>query len=346
MASLPTRGIDISEFNGDVNLAALKGQIDFVIIRCGYGGNYTNQDDTEYETNVRKCVAAGIPYGVYLYSYAVTTDMARSEAAHALRLLRGKKPLYGVWYDVEDNTLPSGEAIVENCITFCEEIERAGYYCGIYSFLNWMETRLSSPRLDRFDKWVAQWSSHLDYDKPFGMWQYTSSGVLNGQRFDMDYAFKDYPAIIGGEDLTKEEVRALAQQVYDENERKYHTIDSVPQWAREAVRDVYRVLDLGGVGGAQAEVVLNASQTYVRAVYLVSKLLDHYLPGWNSSSPEAAEAGQTEERTAQPKAQEEPEEKRAPEAGTEPEQEAEPEAETETEIEAEVEAEAEAKELE
>ena len=64
MASLPTRGIDISEFNGDVNIDALKGQIDFVIIRCGYGSNYTNQDDTQYENNVRKCLAAGIPYGV------------------------------------------------------------------------------------------------------------------------------------------------------------------------------------------------------------------------------------------------------------------------------------------
>ena len=33
MASLPTRGIDISEFNGDVNIDALRGQIDFVIIQ-------------------------------------------------------------------------------------------------------------------------------------------------------------------------------------------------------------------------------------------------------------------------------------------------------------------------
>ena len=84
MANLPTTGIDISEFNGDVDIAALKGQIDFIIIRCGYGSNYEDQDDTQYEANVRKCEAAGIPYGVYLYSYAKNTDMARSEAAHAL----------------------------------------------------------------------------------------------------------------------------------------------------------------------------------------------------------------------------------------------------------------------
>ena len=49
MATLLKKGIDISEFNGDVELAALKGQVEFVIIRCGYGGDYPNQDDTRFE---------------------------------------------------------------------------------------------------------------------------------------------------------------------------------------------------------------------------------------------------------------------------------------------------------
>ncbi len=99
--------------------------------------------------------------------------------------------------------------------------------------LNWMETRLNSPRLDPFDKWVAQWNDVLEYDKPYGMWQYTNNGILNGRQFDMDYAYKDYPEIIkgmGGDDMTKEEVLKLAQQVYDENEKRYPTIDSVPNW--------------------------------------------------------------------------------------------------------------------
>ena len=61
MAQLPKKGIDISEFNGDVDLAALKGQVEFVIIRCGYGGDYPNQDDIRFEENVRKAEAAGIP---------------------------------------------------------------------------------------------------------------------------------------------------------------------------------------------------------------------------------------------------------------------------------------------
>ena len=35
--ALPKQGIDISEFNGSVDIAALQGQVDFVIIRCMQG---------------------------------------------------------------------------------------------------------------------------------------------------------------------------------------------------------------------------------------------------------------------------------------------------------------------
>lgn len=282
MADYLATGIDISEFNGNVDIAALKGQIDFVIIRCGYGSDYTNQDDTEYEANVSKCEAAGIPYGVYLYSYAKNTDMARSEAAHTLRLLQGKRPLYGVWYDVEDRSLPAGEAIIDNCVTYCNEIQKAGYYCGIYSFLYWMETRLDSPRLDPYDKWVAQWNDVLEYEKPYGMWQYTNNGILNGKRFDMDRAYKDYPAIIEemeGTDMTKDEVAQLARQeaqkVYQENEYKYKTISAVPDWARDEVQQVYDELQLTGTGtAASGDTKIDASYTYVRALKVIAKVLD------------------------------------------------------------------------
>ena len=223
MAKVLATGIDISEFNGDVDIAAMKGKIDFVIIRCGYGGDYESQDDTQYRNNVRKCQQAGMPFGVYLYSYARNRSMSLSEARHTLRLVKGLTPLYGVWYDVEDRTLPTGEALVDNCLAYCDAIRKAGYYCGIYSSLSWMEGRLSSPRLAHIDRWVAQWNPELQYPGA-GMWQYTDRGLVNGRYFDMDRAYRDYPAIIRGEDwtdMTKEQVQELArkeaQAVYDRN---------------------------------------------------------------------------------------------------------------------------------
>ena len=277
MADFVANGIDISEFNGDVNIAALKGKVDFIIIRCGYGGDYESQDDSQYWANVRKCQEAGIPFGVYLYSYARNMEMAMSEARHTLRLIHGLRPLYGVWYDLEDASLPTGKALVDNVLAYWTTIQQCGYYCGIYASLYWMEHRLNSPRLQGVDRWVAQWAPQLDCPGA-GMWQYSDRGVINGKTFDLDRAFKNYPAIINGEewtDMTAEEVKRLArreaQAVYDQNEAKYKTINDVPQWARGSVVEVYDRLKLLGVkDGAQ----LDASATYVRALYVIAKVLE------------------------------------------------------------------------
>lgn len=281
MPKVLATGIDISEFNGDVDIAAMKGKVDFIIIRCGYGGDYEIQDDSQYFANVRKCQQAGIPFGVYLYSYARNRDMALSEAKHTLRLIKELTPLYGVWYDVEDRTLPTGETLVDDCLAYYQEICRAGYYCGIYSSLSWMQGRLNSPKLAHIDRWVAQWTGELAYPDA-GMWQYTSSGVINGRTFDMDRAFRDYPAIIsGGEwtDMTREQVAELARQeaqaVYDKNESRYKTFAQVPEWARDAVENVYDKLDLTGSGSDDDGTIrLNASATYVRALVVINRLME------------------------------------------------------------------------
>ncbi len=281
MAQLPKRGIDISEFNGNVDVAALKSQVDFIIIRCGYGSDTPSQDDPQFEINVKKCQEAGIPWGTYLYSYAKTPKMAQSEVQHTLRLLKGRKPPYGVWYDVEDASLPTGEILVDNVVTYCQGMQDAGFYCGIYASLSWMETRLNSSRLNKYDKWVAQWSSQITYDKPYGMWQYTDQLRLNGKLFDGNWAYKDYPALTGTQEvdeMTQAEVeriaREQAQKVCEEAQKKYPTIASLPSWAKPAVEQVYRELKLAGTGGSGDQTRIEASETYVRALVVIAKVLD------------------------------------------------------------------------
>ena len=145
---MQTKGVDISEHNGAVDFAALtQAGVKFAILRLGYGSDYTSQDDAQFAQNVRKAEAAGMPWGAYLYSYAKDASMAQSEARHALRLLQGRKPLYGVWYDVEDSQI-AGADLVATCQTFCAAMEAAGLYAGIYASLSWLTTKLNSPQLD------------------------------------------------------------------------------------------------------------------------------------------------------------------------------------------------------
>ena len=197
------RGIDVSHNNGNVDWQAVKnaGFGDFAIIRMGYGGNYTSQDDTQFINNINKCESLGIPYGVYLYSYALDLGDVQSEVDHVLRLLKnvGKNFKYGVWLDMEDadgyksrHGMPSNSTLVDICYNFCLKVEQAGYYCGIYANLDWLKNKLNSSKLDRFDKWVAQWAKKCTYTKSYSIWQNTSSQMINGRRFDANKLINDF----------------------------------------------------------------------------------------------------------------------------------------------------------
>ena len=101
------QGIDVSYRQGDIDWEKVKnsGQVDFAIIRCGFGMNETKQDDSKWKYNSSECERLGIPYGVYLYSYADTVAKAKSEANHVIRLIKGKKLSYQIFYDMEEKTV-------------------------------------------------------------------------------------------------------------------------------------------------------------------------------------------------------------------------------------------------
>ena len=176
------KGVDVSHHQGEIDWEAVKNSdIEFVIIRCGFGDNYTSQDDRQWLRNVRECERLGIPYGVYLYSYATTAANARSEAAHVLRLLEGHNPSYPVYYDMEDNsTLVSKSQFAEFADIFCSAVEAAGYEAGVYANLSWWNTYLTDASFSKWDRWVAQYNSQCSYQGEYSMWQCTSNGTVPG----------------------------------------------------------------------------------------------------------------------------------------------------------------------
>ena len=185
------KGIDVSEHQGVINWEAVKNSdVDFVIIRCGYGDNYSYQDDKQWLRNVRECERLGIPYGVYIYSYATTAAQARSEAQHVLRLLSGHNPAYPVYFDMEDNsTLGAQSQFAEFASIFCSTIEAAGYEAGVYANLYWWNTYLTDSRFSQWDRWVAQYNYQCDYQGVYAMWQSTSSGTVPGISGNVDINF-------------------------------------------------------------------------------------------------------------------------------------------------------------
>lgn len=200
------KGIDVSAHQGRIDWAKVKNSgIQFAILRLGIGSDISSQDDAYFEANVQGCESVGLPWGAYLYSYALNLEDARSEVQHALRLLNGKRPEYPVFFDMEDadgykakHGMPSNQGLVDICKTFLLGIEDAGYYASLYASLSWLNNQLNSSELDRFDKWVAQWNKSCSYKKPYGIWQYTDSGKVDGinGNVDMNIAYTNYPEII------------------------------------------------------------------------------------------------------------------------------------------------------
>ena len=195
------KGIDVSEFQGKIDWEKVKNDgIEFAILRCGYGMDFLNQDDVEYERNANECERLGIPYGVYLMSYANTVEKARSEAKHVLRLIEGRKISLGVWHDIEDNGTSGAinkETLTNIINTFCNTIKNAGYKVGVYANLNWLENKIEKTIKDNYDIWVAQYYSKCEYEGKYIMWQHTSSGKVNGisTNVDMNILYEDLPVI-------------------------------------------------------------------------------------------------------------------------------------------------------
>lgn len=189
--------IDVSYHNGTIDWAKVKASgVDGAIIRCGYGDNITSQDDKQWKRNADECTRLGIPFGTYIYSYAKSDAQAKSEAEHVLRLIKGYKLSYPVYYDLEEAGTQSGA--VNRMKIFADIIEKAGYWCGVYCNKSWWDNTLKSLG-DRYTKWIARYNNTLGMDG-VDMWQYTSDGSVNGisGRVDMNHCYRDFPKEITG----------------------------------------------------------------------------------------------------------------------------------------------------
>ena len=193
-------GVDISEHNGEVDFESLKENgIEFCIIRLGIGDDIESQDDKYFNRNILECERLEIPFGIYIFSYAVNGKEISSEIKHTLRQAEKCKNLkmfkLGIWFDQESdpNYSPKQKIINDDDLLneltykFCYGIEQEGYFVGIYANKYWFTNKINHDSLDRFAHWVAEWSDNCTYNKTWAIWQNTSNLIINGKRYDSNY---------------------------------------------------------------------------------------------------------------------------------------------------------------
>ena len=194
------QGIDVSEHQGRIDWDAVKASgIDFAILRVGFGApSFGGRVDYQFNRNISECERLGIPYGVYVYSYAFDNQQAADEASMVIDCLSGHNPRLPVYYDLEDKTIIADgrqSGIASRAQTFCNKISSAGYKPGIYANLNWFDNILTDPvfKSSSWDHWIAQYNSQCHYTGSYSFWQYTSRGKVSGisGNVDMNYAYVD-----------------------------------------------------------------------------------------------------------------------------------------------------------
>ena len=194
------QGIDVSEHQGRIDWDAVKASgIDFAILRIGFGApSWGGRVDYQFSRNISECERLGIPYGIYIYSYARDDQQAADEASMVIDCLSGHNPRLPVYYDLEDKSIIADgrqSGIASRARIFCNRISAAGYNPGIYANLYWFNNILTDSvfKSGSWDHWIAQYNSKCHYTGNYSFWQYTSSGKVSGisGNVDMNYAYID-----------------------------------------------------------------------------------------------------------------------------------------------------------
>ena len=186
--------MDISEHQGQISNweGIIKdNDIDAVIVRIGYSG----AEDKHLAHNISELNRLGVPYGIYLYTYASTEAEGVEDAEQTINLIKkyNIKPTYPIYFDLEDwrytngaKSAPTDTATwVKIWKAYRDTMAKAGYTnVRIYSYQYLLQNRLNDPEILKYVDWVAAYTPQLTYQLPYSQpswgWQYTDKEFIPG----------------------------------------------------------------------------------------------------------------------------------------------------------------------
>ena len=184
-------GLDISKWQGDVDFNALKESgVEFVIIRVGTssGINGENLVDSKFEQNINGANKAGIPVGVYFYSYANSEDRAISDALWVLEQIKDYKVDLPIAFDWENWSFYnefnlSFFGLSNMADSFVKTVRDAGYEGMLYSSKNYLEDIWFKRD---YPVWLAHYTTKTNYEGDYEFWQLCNNGRVAGINGDVD----------------------------------------------------------------------------------------------------------------------------------------------------------------
>ena len=198
------RGIDVSTYQGEIDWEKVAASgVKFVFIRLGYRGYESGLlvKDDRFEENITGALSNGIAVGVYFVTQAISVQEAVEEAQFVTETIRPYNVTWPIVLDIEDAASVTARTAdlsqqerTDHAIAFCETIKESGYTPMLYCNIRWFIEKLDITRIADYDKWFAQYFRKPFFPYAFQVWQYSSSGKVDGINGNVDYniSFVDY----------------------------------------------------------------------------------------------------------------------------------------------------------
>jgi GH25 family lysozyme M1 (1,4-beta-N-acetylmuramidase) len=198
------QGVDVSRFQGDIDWEKVANAgIEFAIIRSGFRGTTEGKilQDDYFEDNIKGATKNGIDVGVYFYSQALNEEEALEEVQMMLDMIEPYDITYPVVIDVESAESDSArtaslstDEYEKVAKVFCDAVQKAGYKPMIYGNVKSFTLLMDAVDVDDYDIWIAYYGTPLYYPYHFNIWQYTSTGSVDGisGNVDLNICFTDY----------------------------------------------------------------------------------------------------------------------------------------------------------
>lgn len=208
------RVIDLSKYNTVTDWNAVAQNVSGAFIRVGYRGYVVGviSEDNKFRMHAEQCKAAGLPFGVYFMSQAITEDEAREEADYAVWMAAALGATLPIFIDSEDGDgtakVVRADGLSQDQRTavvkaFCDQVQSHGLQAGVYASENWFKTKLHYDMLKGYLIWAAKYGVNdgAAHDRPalekVDVWQYSSRGSVPGVAgsVDVNECYLDMPSV-------------------------------------------------------------------------------------------------------------------------------------------------------
>lgn len=211
-------GVDVSGIQLPTNWATAKANgVKFAIIKAGEGTTYKSP---ALATHVNGCNNNSIPFGLYhipYFQYGRAVEEAEKEANYFIKIIKGYKPKLPIYADLEEACLDKrrlSKRETTDCVhRFCQTLEKAGYFAGVYGNKNiWDNYVFGEELAKRYTYWASSYGTNSENPNPntvsnsmtatrkkyAKIWQFTSKGKITGinGHVDRNFMYEDYPTII------------------------------------------------------------------------------------------------------------------------------------------------------